>query len=214
MNKLNDLTAIKTKLVENVPNTFEAEYVQFWNEGWGEHHKDHLYKAYELAPDRPETYRDLMGTNIMNGDDEKAAFFAKKLYESQDYSLSVVNWAYNQLVSIEENAILITNGDNDTYFPWMLQYQHKIKPEATIINSSLIFLDDYRNRLFKEMGLPKFEKTIKELQDANLYRLEIMKHLITHSGRPVHFTLGGHFEQDTTLKENLYLVGLTYQYCE
>lgn len=212
--KVKDLTAIKGKLIENVPNTFEAEYVQFWNAGWGEYSKDHLYKAYELAPNRPETYRDLMGTNIMAGDDEKAAFFAKKLYESQDYSLSIVNWAYNQLASIEEDAILITNGDNDTYFPWMMQYYHKIKPKATIINSSLIFLEDYRNRLFEEMGLPKFEKTIEEIQDANLYRLEIMKHLIKNSDRPVHFTLGGHFERDTTLKENLYLVGLTYKYCE
>jgi hypothetical protein len=212
--KTKNLTEIKKKMVESIPNTFEAEYVQFWNAGWDEDCKKHLRKAYELAPNRPETFRDMMGINIMEGNYEKAAFFASKLYESQDYSLELIKWAYNQLMSVEDNAILITNGDNDTYYPWMMQYHHKIKPEVTLINSSLIFLEDYRNRLFEEMGLPKFTKTIEELRDVNLFRLEIIKHMIKHSGRPMYFTLGGHFERDTVLKENLYLVGLTYQYCE
>ena len=48
------------------------------------------------------------------------------------------DYAYNIMETCEENAILFTNGDNDTYPLWFLQGVERVRPDIQIINLSLI----------------------------------------------------------------------------
>lgn len=57
------------------------------------------------------------------------------------------DFAYNLLQSCEKNAVLFTNGDNDTYPLWYLQQAEHVRPDVTVANVSLMNLSFYLAQL-------------------------------------------------------------------
>ncbi len=48
------------------------------------------------------------------------------------------DYAYNMLASLEPDAILITNGDNDTYPMWYIQNVEGFRPDVQVVNRMLL----------------------------------------------------------------------------
>jgi len=70
-------------------------------------------------------------------------------FESHDRSGNYVAWdySYNIIQTCEKNAILFTNGDNDTFPLWYLQFVEGIRQDVNIVNLSLLNSDWYMFQL-------------------------------------------------------------------
>jgi hypothetical protein len=84
------------------------------------------------------------------------------------------DYAYNLLQSTEKDAILITNGDNDTFPLWYLQDVEGIRRDVRIINLSLLNMDSYILKL-KNTEPYGAKKVPMSLTDAEISALQPME---------------------------------------
>ncbi len=214
--KYKDLCAeVVVKCGEAMPNSFEFHYLNYrekgaWNGG------DELLKAKNLRPNAQELIEELMIYYELQRDQDKHYEYANRMFDANEMAAGQLNWAYNLLSELDQNAILFTHGDNDTYSVWIVAAVKNFRRDVTIINTSLMRVDDYRNLLFKDMGLPKMDLIIDEKTSREDYHNageKIVKHIMK-SERPMYFGTACSYQFEDFFGENLYLTGLAYKYCE
>jgi tetratricopeptide (TPR) repeat protein len=80
---------------------------------------------------------------------------AFELSDKHYYPQPLLDFAHNLLVGLEPNAVLFTNGDNDTYPPWVLQNAcDPFRPDITIANLALLNVPAVVKMLKDSLGLP------------------------------------------------------------
>ncbi len=76
------------------------------------------------------------------------------------------DYAYNMLSTLPKDAILFTNGDNDTFPLWYLQYVEGYRADVRVANLSLLQTNWYNVQL--KTTEPKVPYTMSEAQIADL----------------------------------------------
>lgn len=192
-----------------MPNTFEGNYIMYWNGKLGENDEKYLTKAYEFRPEDPRVLLDYLIKSELERDTVTFSKVAKKLYEVNRMPSGALNWAYNVLTEVSENGIVFTAGDNDTYALWIVQEGLNYRKDVTVINSYMIQMDDYRSKLFKEMGIAPLE-----MDKKNPGSTAFFKQIFENNAKiPVHVsTSASGLFTDSTITDHLYLTGLTYIY--
>lgn len=200
-----DMDAVVEEVKKNIPNTFESHYIQYWNGNNEEKLEEHLFKAYELGPDRPELFDDFVTYYELKRDKVKTKEFCEKWFTSNDLSSGLMAFSYNMLMSCDENGILITFGDNDTYPAIVLQQAKAVRTDVTVLNAYLLLNKSYRDIYFRELGIPIMNEATPDVK-------LICTHLQTHSNRPFYYASTVDPDFYASIKENVYAVGLAYKY--
>ena len=222
-----DKQARLDKIIEDmgkaIPETYTLYLLKYWNK-YSCEDLTLVEKAYALNPDRPDTYYPFMSQAEIKGDLKTVQKFAQKLYNSKDISPWLYEYNYNVLISVKPNAILFTNGDNDTYPAWILQKVHKVRPDVTVMNLSLCHIEDYLQNKFNSRGIKASAKEILDNAKINpvdkttrFDNSKMVSDLIRIFQEqkpeiPICFALTVYPGYTKDISDDLYMVGLAYQY--
>lgn len=199
-----ECNTISDNAYKAVPNSFEANHMVWWDSGNDESKREFLMRAHEIAPNDTRAFDDLMIFYELNQNQEKFHELCVKIYESGELPASILNWGYNVLAELDENAIVFANGDNDTYALWLVQEVKGFRKDVTVMNTYLIKVEDYQKKLFQKIGLPEFDGPKEELYNAIF---------MNEKGIPVYVDVCGiKFFEEYSVLEDLYLTGLAYKY--
>jgi hypothetical protein len=194
---------------EAVPETFEGNHLMHWDGGTGTADPKYLNKAYEINPNDPRIFDDILIRAEMERNETLFQEMALKMYQSNELPAGMLNWAWNLLSELDENAIVFSAGDNDTYALWLVQQARNFRKDVQVINTYLITEPNYRQKILKELGLPEFKIEEGDQDFDKLYR-----HILENKqGIPSYVSTSamGLFEKDP-FQQNLYLTGLAYKY--
>ena len=165
-----------------------------------------LERAAALDPEFIDPWF-LLVTHYMDArDDERLDVALRHILDKGVITDETFDFNYNMLCTLEPNAILITNGDNDTYPGWILTRIEKYRPDAAIVNRSLLNTDWYPMYVI-EKGLPRFieqpqldglrKKILDEVSSGKRVAssgifgdtlIQMIVESATKAGRPVYFS--------------------------
>jgi hypothetical protein len=142
-----------------------------------------LERAVELDPSYTDPWFGLVIHYLERGEREKMNVALRKILEAGAIADEVMDFSYNTLACLEKNAILVTNGDNDTYPGWILTRVIGHRPDIRLVNQALLNTDWYPHTLETE-GVPNLTtaKSLDSLQTAFAQNLEEKRHRGLSSG--------------------------------
>lgn len=206
--RLKEEKAIVEQMEKVVPESYEFHLCKWMISGNNFSEVAHIKKCEDLGVGRVEHLSDLIVYAEISGDKNKRNKYALEWFNSDENSPGMMYYNYNVLSGLKENAILLTNGDNDTYPAWMLQAQG-FRNDVLVLNTSLMNIQSYRDSIFKFLDIQVPSK-FKIQGDSDIVKL------ITKNKKqlPVYLAVTINPECSKPIDENLYLCGLVYEYSE
>lgn len=206
--KNKQLVAIAEQMLQEIPESYEANYCRWQAEGNNMKNYSYLQKAISIAPERTDHIDYMINIGEMTRTISQRNTYSLKKIEAGQMSAGMMYYNYNMLQGLEKKAILITAGDHDTYPAWALQAQG-IREDVLVLNIYLLQLEDYQEKILTELGITQAnqDKPVEAESLINLISLNAKK-------RPVYvaLTTAGCEKYIKNIEQNLYLCGLTYRY--
>ena len=149
----------------------------------------------------------------------------KANYFTHDRSRNYIPWdyAYNILNSVDENGIVFTNGDNDTFPLWCLQEVDGVRSDVKVVNLSLLNTAWYIHQLQEQMNVPinltydQIER-LRPIWDPVKERVwkvqdEMVRHIITANKWkiPIFFAVTVSQGNKLGLDDNMIMEGMAYR---
>jgi tetratricopeptide (TPR) repeat protein len=121
---------------------------------------NHFKKVIEISPDYTgkkfvvgpyskiqSIWGSVAMTYLYNNNPDSATWAFQLGKAEGGFYPAIMEYNKNIMASCEKNAILFTNGDNDTYPMWFLQLLEKYRTDITVVNLSLLNVPWYIKQL-------------------------------------------------------------------
>jgi hypothetical protein len=124
-------------------------------ERYAEAERLNLRAANSTHPFNAHAHTALWASYMAEGRLSDAQHQAFELSDKHYYPQSLLDFGRNLLVGLAPNAILFTNGDNDTYTPSAVQQAcAPFRPDVTVANLSLLNIPTVVKMMRDSLGLP------------------------------------------------------------
>jgi hypothetical protein len=207
------LAKIAQTVREERPDSYARYILDYYCTMWiygPEEYEDNMAKAISMRPDNRILYPDYVVYLLKTGNQEQMGEILKRWYETGEYSYNLLNYAYNEMIGMQQNGIIFVNGDTPTYSKLLVKYGKDLFPDKTIICMSLLATPEYRTTVSKELGIKPIPepdpKTFDEWTD------EAVMHIIRESKRPCYFSTV--IPNLPSFQDKLYSEGLVYKYSD
>ncbi|MBQ8361369.1 MAG: hypothetical protein IJX44_05395 [Bacteroidaceae bacterium] len=205
-NATNFLEGILINMEKNIPDSHVLNILRYFHDGkWDEKYKEGVMRAIAEGPDDLLFFPDYAAFMLRWDMEEELTKLCQKMYESGEYSPTLLNYAYNELVGVEPGSILLTYGDVPTYSKLLIQKGKGLFPDVHVISTALLYFEDYRKSIFTKLGIP-LDIAAEDRNGEGLIR-----HIIRHSRQPVYFSTNSAIPKEG-LKDSLYSEGLVMRY--
>ena len=144
----------------------------------------------------------------LRGDRLQVESLCRAWYNSGEYSSGLLNWCYNALMSLEPNAVLVTQNDNDTYPVWLLQYALDVRRDVSVLSLPLLEDKDYRENICR-LNPMKYVRADGSLSD---FMNNLLAERSDTGANPVYFSAALDKDRIEPNKKFLYVTGLALKY--
>ena len=199
-----ELDEIMKDIEEHIPGSFTAHYLAYIHSNRDVNKGYDLQKAWLLAPNRKELYKELalFFTWKQDADNLKKTLITWK--SLNDIPDALFSYSKNLLLTPSSNAVLITDGEFDTYPLWILQQTERLRTDVTVINLSILHQSDYRRSLFKSAGI--------QCSYQGIEKKEILQTILRENpSKPIYISLTVDMQLLTGIEDQLNTEGLAYK---
>ena len=198
-----------------IPDTYERLFIQQRRVPFSDLSRKTtlIEQALQRCPDCAELYENMGTIYELTDATERATEIWTKLYQSRYIATGLFDFNYNVLMSTGENAILFTNGDNDTFPTWVLQRVKGIRPDVLLLNLNLVQSD--RSYLIAELRQRGIDIDADALpQDDPAAFTAALAAAVDQAApdAPVYFALTVSNQFKKHIHDRLYMVGLASRY--
>lgn len=201
---------------KHIDGTFEYYVIESMN-CRGKKSVGFSQKAFDINPNRSETYEGLLIYYHTTFEIEKAKTIAQRMIASNHFSNSNLKWNYNSLQTAAANGVIITHGDLDAIPKWVLQYGMDLRSDVLVVNKWLLSDNvKYRAKVLEKLGMKDMDKKQGDYKNSIEHVNDLMAHLLKNSKRPIYMGCGTDvsFFRNYGIEDKMYLVGTSFQYSE
>jgi tetratricopeptide (TPR) repeat protein len=148
----------------------------------------HLLQAASGDPQCTDVYYALWATSLRSGDEALTAECLRRLVALGDMPQPLLEWGRNMIAGAPPGAVILTNGDNDTYPPLAYQAITGDRPDVAIVNLSLLNTSWYI-RHWRDRGalITLTDEEIGALQPRRDAKVadQVQRHMVANCHREV-----------------------------
>lgn len=135
--------------------------------------KEHMEKAIQLMPESPGMdYEIFIGYLWMSGQYDRLPDMCQRYSKVTSYPLKVLAYNYNQLVTLEENAVIICSSDIELIPKLLLQHDNlSIRTDVEVVPDVFLWSEKRFERLCQRLNIAKWQENnphILEEKDLNI----------------------------------------------
>lgn len=206
--------SIMSLIDQNIPNTFTYYYLSYLKNGIGVGNGEDILKAYEMNPDFEGIHSSVISYAESSLDRALRKRVNKDWHKTNYLSGQLLVYAYNVLMSLDSNAVVFVQHDNDTYPLWMLQDALSIRTDVTVISIDFLLLEDYRKKIYSQLDVAELDLGEVDLDEYHSNWRKVLTHVLKDykSNDPVYLSMTVAGELYKGFEKQLYPSGLAFRF--
>lgn len=206
--------SILSLIKQHIPNTFTHYYLSYLKNGIGTGNGEDILKAYEMNPDFEGIHSSVVSYAESSLDRTLRKQVNKEWHKTNYLSSQLMTYAYNALMSLDSNAVIFVQHDNDTYPMWMLQDALGIRSDVTVISIDFLLLDAYRISTYKALNVPELSLGTIDLDEYHSNWRKVLTHVLKNhkADYPVYLSMTVAAELYEGFEQQLYVSGLAFRF--